>query len=95
MSTGMLCLVDTPEQRTNHVADSVELACRDFLGFGEDANREWVRFYAQNCRREVRDWLQDLGVSEWELYPLVIPGNSVRRQHVAKGRGVGLVSPIY
>src|SRR5205085_11530154 len=72
-----------------------ELACRDFMRFGEDADRGWVRFYAQNRRREVYDWLQGLGFRDWELYPQVIPGNSVRRQHVAKGRGVGLVSPIY
>ena len=59
--------------------------------FGEDANADWVHFYAQNSRRDVYDWLQDLGVTDWELYPQIIPGNSVRRQHVAKGRGVGLV----
>jgi hypothetical protein len=46
-------------------------------------------------RREVYDWLGRLRVTHWELYPQVIPGNSVRRQHVAQGRGVGLVSPIY
>jgi predicted oxidoreductase len=95
MSTGMLCLVDTPEQRASHVVDSAKLAGRDFLRLGEDADADWVWKYAQSSRRQVYDWLHDLGVRDWELYPLVIPGNSVRRQHVAKGRGVGLVSPIY
>src|SRR2546422_5892808 len=95
MSSGMVCLVDTPEQKAADVPDSPELASRDFMQFGEDANLEWVRFYAQNSRREVYDWLRGLGMTEWELYPQVIPGNSVRRQHVASGRGVGLVSPIY
>jgi predicted oxidoreductase len=95
MSSGMVCLVDTPEQQACQVVDSPELASEDFLRFGEDANAEWVRFYTRNCRREVRDWLQELGITDWELYPLLIPGNSVRRQHVAKGRGLGLVSPIY
>ena len=85
MSSGMVCLVRTPEQIANHVADSVELACRDFIRFGEDADADWVRFYAKNSRREVYDWLRDLGFSDWELYPQVIPGNSVRRQH-ASGR---------
>src|SRR5947209_12220385 len=77
MSSGMVCLVGTPEQRTSHVADSVELACRDFVRFGEDANPDWARFYALNSRREVYDWLHDLGITEWELYPQIIPGNSV------------------
>src|SRR5438552_4091065 len=95
MSSGMVCMVGTPEQRASHVADSVELASRDFVQFGEDANANWVRLYAKSSRREVYDWLHELGVTDWELYPQVIPGNSVRRQHVAKGRGVGLVSPIY
>src|SRR5437870_6799192 len=95
MSSGMVCMVETPEQKAADVPDSPELASRDFMRFGEDANLEWVRFYAQNSRREVYDWLHNLGVTQWELYPQVIPGNSVRRQHVASGRGVGLVSPIY
>jgi uncharacterized protein len=95
MSTGMVCLVGTPEQELSHVADSVELAYQDFVRFGQDANRDWARFYALNSRREVYDWLRDLGITDWELYPQIIPGNSVRRQHVAKGRGVGLVGPIY
>ena len=95
MSSGMVCMIGTPEQKADHVADSPELARRDFVRFGEDANPEWARFYAQNSRREVYDWLHELGVTEWELYPQIIPGNSVRRQHVVKGRGVALVSPIY
>jgi predicted oxidoreductase len=95
MSSGMVCLIGTREQQLNHVADSPELAFQDFVRLGEDANRGWARFYAQSSRSEVYDWLHDLGVTEWDLYPQIIPGNSVRRQHVAKGRGVGLVSPIY
>ena len=95
MSSGMVCMVGTPEQEASHEKDSPKLASRDFLRFGEDANSDWVRSYAQNSRREVYDWLGRLGVNHWELYPQIIPGNSVRRQHVAQGRGAGLVSPIY
>jgi flavocytochrome c len=95
MSSGMVCMVDTPEQKANHVTDSPAIAVGDFLRFGEDANRGWAEFFARNSKREVYDWLQDIGVTSWELYPQIIPGNSVRRQHVAKGRGLGLVSPIY
>jgi predicted oxidoreductase len=95
MSSGMVCMVGTPEQQTNHIADSAELAYRDFMRFGSDASSAWARMYAQKSRAEVYDWLRELGVCEWELFPQVIAGNSVRRQHVAKGRGVGLVGPIY
>jgi predicted oxidoreductase len=95
MSSGMVCMVGTPEQQRSHVADSAELAYQDLVRFGQDTNPDWARIYVQNSRREVYDWLHELGVREWELYPQVIPGNSVRRQHVAPGRGVGLVAPIY
>jgi predicted oxidoreductase len=95
MSSGMVCMIGTPEQSASHVVDSAKLAFKDFVRFGEDTNPGWARLYAKNSKREVYDWLHDLGVSQWELYPQIIPGNSVRRQHVAKGRGVGLVSPIY
>jgi predicted oxidoreductase len=95
MSTGMICMVGTPEQEMSHIVDSVELACQDFVRFGQDANPDWARFYAQNSRSKVYDWLHDLGVSDWELYPQIIAGNSVHRQHVAKGRGLGLVAPLY
>ncbi len=94
MSGGLVCLVDTPFQRTNNVFDSPDLAIRDFLKHGEDANPDWVRLYARDSEREVHDWLVALGVGWSQLFPR-LPGNSVQRQHEAKGRGVGLVSPIY
>src|SRR5438874_10555493 len=56
MSSGMVCLVNTPEQRAAGVADSEDLACQDFQSHGEDANRDWARLYARNSRHEVYDW---------------------------------------
>jgi predicted oxidoreductase len=94
MSGGLVCMVDTPFQRAHNVADSPDLAIRDFLTHGEDANPDWVRLYARDSKREVYDWLDALGVGWSGLFPL-LPGNSVQRQHSAKQRGVGLISPIY
>ncbi len=94
MSGGLVCLVDTPFQRTNNVSDSPDKAISDFLTHGVDANPAWVRLYAHDSKREVYDWLDELGVGWFRLFP-GLPGNSVERQHEAKGRGVGLVSPIY
>ncbi len=94
MSSGLVCLVDTPFQRATNVFDSPRRAIRDFLKHGQDANPDWVRLYARNSKREVYDWLNELGVGWANLFPLV-PGNSRQRQHVAKGRGIGLISPIY
>jgi succinate dehydrogenase/fumarate reductase flavoprotein subunit len=94
MSGGLVCMVDTPVQRANGIGDSAELAIGDFLRHGDDANPEWVRFYVTQSRREVYDWLGQLGV-EWAGLRKQFPGNSVRRQHEARGRGIGLVTPIY
>ena len=94
MSGGLVCLVDTPFQRAHNVADSPDLAIRDFLTHGEDANPDWVRLYARDSKREVYDWLNALDVGWSKLFPLM-PGNRRERQHVAKGRGIGLISPIY
>lgn len=93
MATGDLCLVDTPFQREQNVQDSPELAYQDFMKWGEDANPEWVRYYVDHSRTEVYDWITSLGVS---FEKLILPaGNSVKRTHRTKGRGIGLVSPIY
>ena len=94
MSGGLVCMVDTPFQQAHNVADSPDLAIRDFLTHGEDANPDWVRLYARDSKREVYDWLDALGVGWSGLFPL-LPGDSVQRQHSAKERGVGLISPIY
>src|SRR5258706_4918102 len=80
MSSGMVCMVDTPEQSTCQVTDSAELACQDFMRFGEDANAGWVRFFAKNSRREVYDWLHELGIIGWELYPQEIGRASCRER---------------
>ncbi len=94
MSGGLVCLVDTPFQQATNVFDSPDKAIGDFLTNGVDANPAWVRLYARDSKREVYDWLNERGVGWTHLFEL-IPGNSVKRQHVAKGRGIGLISPIY
>ncbi len=93
MATGDLCLVATPYQESQGVHDSPDLAYRDFMTWGEDPNPEWVRYYVDHSRSEVFDWITSLGVS---FETLILPaGNSVKRTHRTKGRGIGLVSPIF
>jgi flavocytochrome c len=94
MSSGLVCLVDTPFQWAHNVADSPDLAIDDFLTHGKDANPDWVRLYARDSRCEVYEWLDELDVGWSRLFPR-LPGNSVKRQHEAEGRGIGLISPIY
>ena len=93
MSEGGVSMVGTPLQHSTGVQDSAELAYKDFMHWGEDVSEEWVRYYVNNSRHEVYDWLRDMGVV---FYRLSQPaGNSVPRFHGAQGRGLGLVSPLY
>lgn len=93
MSQGGLCIVDSPYQRSQGIEDSPALAAKDFLEWGEDAEREWVDYYVRHSREEIYDWLTSLGVEFDSLIRL--PGNSVPRFHQPRGRGLGLVTPIY
>ncbi len=93
MSHGGLCIVGTPDQEARGIRDSPDLAYEDFVDWGEDARPEWVRYYVQNSRREIYDWLTGMGVTFDAVTP--VPGNSVPRFHETRGRGLNLVTPIY
>lgn len=93
MSQGGLSIVDTPIQRQAGLHDSPDLAYGDFITWGEDADADWVRYYVDNSRRDIYDWLTELGVRFEGVLPA--PGNSVDRFHQPVGRGIGLVTPIY
>lgn len=93
MAQGLLSIVGTPLQAKAGIEDSPALAIEDFKNWGEDPNPEWVRYYAEHSREEVFDWLSGLGVVFERLGQP--PGNSVPRAHTIRGRGVGLVAPIY
>lgn len=93
MSEGGVLIVGSPEQLAHDIRDSTELAYKDFMDVGEDADAGWVRDYVQHSRVDVHDWLTALGVKFEEI--VNIPGNSVPRFHRPQGRGLGLVNPIY
>ncbi len=93
MSTGGLSINGTEYQRERDIVDSPDLHEQDFFTWGEDPDPGWVEYYTSNSSTEIADWLQALGV-EWEAV-FQPPGNSVPRFHLTKGRGVGLVTPIY
>lgn len=93
LSNGAVSIVGTPLQEREGITDSRALAEKDFLARGEDNDPRWVAAYVRDSRQQVYDWLTDLGVS---FDGLVRPaGNSVPRLHLARGKGLGLVDPIY
>jgi predicted oxidoreductase len=93
LSNGAVCIIGTPLQEIKKIADSPALAEKDFLARGEDNDARWVAAYVRDSREWLYDWLTELGVS---FESLVRPaGNSLPRLHLARGKGLGLVEPIY
>ena len=87
MSGGGVAIVDSDFQRAHGIADTPELATRDFFNRGEDPDPYWVDYYTRRSRTELGQWLESLGVRWLSLNPQ--PGNSVRRFHRTDGRGPG------
>ena len=57
VKAGGFALVDTPLQRAKGYRDSPDIAYRDLMAWGEDADPWWVRYYADNCaRRSMTGW---------------------------------------
>ena len=93
LSNGAVSIVGTPLQEQRKIADSPQLAEKDFLARGEDNDRRWVAAYVRDSRQWLYDWLTGLGVTFENLARPA--GNTVPRLHLARGKGLGLVEPIY
>ena len=93
MAQGIVNLIATPYQRARDIHDSPELAYRDYIKWGEDANRDWVSYYVEHSNEDIYHWLTKLGVTFDGISQPA--GNSVPRVHQVRGRGVALVAPIY
>jgi uncharacterized protein len=93
LSNGAVCIISSPLQEGKRIDDSPNLAEKDFLARGEDNDSRWVAAYVRDSRVWLYEWLTDLGVS---FESLARPaGNSVPRLHLSRGKGLGLVEPIY
>ncbi|MFN7933047.1 MAG: FAD-binding protein [Bryobacteraceae bacterium] len=94
ISSGGVSIVGSPLQQQMKIVDTPEIAERDFLRWGEDANREWVRYYTRNSKAEIYDWMTALG-TQFVGVSLNGAGNSVARFHSPNQQGIGLVIPVY
>jgi uncharacterized protein len=98
---GGMALVGTPLQRRMKIADSPEIALRDWLRFGEvdpadHWSNTWARHYVERSRPEVYDWLLGEGLSflpavNWVERGRHGDGNSVPRYHIVWGTARELV----
>jgi predicted oxidoreductase len=100
-SFGGMFFVDSPEQRKTRIKDSVDLAMRDWVRYGELDPADiwpfrWAEAYVHRCTEEVRGWLVERDVRffrgvNWTERGYFVPGNSVPRFHIAWGTGEGIV----
>ena len=92
---GGMALIETPLQRRMKIADSPERALQDWISFGEldptdEWPMQWARYYVENSRAEVHDWLIDEGLKfmpavNWVERGRFGDGNSVPRYHIVWG----------
>jgi predicted oxidoreductase len=101
VSFGGVFVVGSPEQKHAGVKDSVDLALRDWIAYGELGEgdvwpRRWAEAYIARSLDMVRRWLYRHSVTffpvlNWAERGLDQPGNSVPRFHIVWGTGRGLV----
>ena len=90
---GGVAIVGTPVQQKAGVTDSPDLAVKDWLEWTDDGDPEWTRFYAENSRAMIYDWVTEMGVEFVRAGNA--NGNSVPRFHFTKGRALHLVMPMF
>lgn len=104
LSFGGVFFVDSPEQRRMGVRDSVDLALRDWMTYGELGPddvwpRRWAEAYVSRSLEMIRGYFSKRGISffpavNWTERGYFVPGNSVPRFHIAWGTGEGVVRPF-
>jgi hypothetical protein len=96
-SFGGVHLIGTPHQRKLRIHDSPELAWRDWQSVAnydaaDDWPRAWGRFYCENSREYIFEFLDHkkitfLPLVNWPERGLYAPGNTVPRWHIVWGTG--------
>ena len=90
---GGFAIVDTPIQERDGFTDSPDKAYADWMEWTEDGDPDWVRYYAENSREMIYDWVNELGVE----FVRVQGGyeNSVPRFHFTPRGALDVVLALY
>ncbi|WP_199611120.1 FAD-binding dehydrogenase [Flocculibacter collagenilyticus] len=101
---GGMLFVDTPIQRKNGIADSIELALSDWHSAAEFKESDqwgkmWANAYINHSQSLVFNWLTGFGIKflpvvHWVERGDFRPGNSVPRYHIAWGCGRNVVQTL-
>ena len=103
-SFGGVHLIDTPHQRRLGIRDSADLAWRDWQSVADyddsdDWPRQWGRFYCENSREYIFEFLDHkkikfLPLVNWPERGVYGPGNTVPRWHIVWGTGHEIVERL-
>lgn len=93
IQSGGVAIVGSPMQEEMGFADTPDQAYADWMDWTVDGHPEWTRFYAENSRGMVYDWVTSLGVRFDRVRRS--HGNSIPRFHMTYRRGLNLTRPIY
>ena len=90
---GGFAIVDTPIQREAGFEDSAEKAYADWMQWTDDGDPGWTRYYAENSREMIYDWMAEMGVQ----FVRVQAGheNSVPRFHFSPRGALDVVLALY
>jgi predicted oxidoreductase len=101
-SFGGVHMIDTPHQRRLGIKDSPELAWRDWQSVADyqtddDWPRQWARFYCENSREHIFEFLTSkkvgfLPLVNWAERGVYGPGNTVPRWHITWGTGYEIIA---
>jgi uncharacterized protein len=103
-SFGGVHMIDTPHQRRLKIKDSPDLAWRDWQSVAgyepnDDWPRHWGRFYCENSREYIFDFLNSkevkfLPLVNWAERGIYGPGNTVPRWHITWGTGYEIIARL-
>lgn len=90
---GGFAIVDTPIQHEAGFEDSAEKAYVDWMDWTDDGDPAWTRYYAENSRTMIYDWMAEMGVD----FVRVQAGheNSVPRFHFTPRGALDVVLALY
>ena len=93
IQSGGVAIVGSPMQEEMGFADTPDQAYADWMDWTVDGHPEWTRFYVENSREMIYDWVMSFGVRFDRVRRS--HGNSIPRFHMTYRRGLNLTRPIY
>jgi len=93
IQAGGVAFIGTPMQEEAGYTDDPDVAYQDWMDWTVDGHPGWTRFYVDNSREMMYDWVTGLGARFDRVRPS--HGNSIPRFHMTYRRSLNLLRPIY